>query len=156
MEIPIIISCLIHKAIKCFKYLLINGLEDPTNIMSADFSYDIDFESNYGSGWDCMAVAIYYGDLENVKILEAKVNEKGNRPAHIEAAILSYRNKIVKEIINKMKEKNEKGYYINYIFHHGLKAAIKNNNIKGAELLLLLLINQRADISPVIDNNIFN
>ena len=33
MEIPIIQYCLIHKAMKCFKYLLINEIDDPTNIM---------------------------------------------------------------------------------------------------------------------------
>ena len=33
MKIPIIIECIIEKAVKYFKYLLINGIKDPTITM---------------------------------------------------------------------------------------------------------------------------
>ena len=55
-----------------------------------------------------MLIAIYDGEVEIATILEEKVIEKGNKPAHIEANLLSYRNAIAKEIMNKKKEKNEK------------------------------------------------
>ena len=54
--------------------------------------------------WDCMATAIYFGKKEIIKILEDKGIEKGKNPTHIEAAILSYRNMIAKEIIEDMNE----------------------------------------------------
>jgi len=80
-----------------------------------------------------MAIAIYYGELEIMKILEEKGIEKGDKPAHIEAALLSYRNAIAKEIINKKKEKNEN---LENTLKIGLIASIKSNNIKGAEILI--------------------
>ena len=40
-------------------------------------------------------------------ILEEKGIEKGNQLSHIEAAIFSFRNPIIKEIMNIMKEKEE-------------------------------------------------
>ena len=39
MKIPIIIECIIQKAIKCFKYLLINDIEDLTKIMEEQNPY---------------------------------------------------------------------------------------------------------------------
>ena len=83
-----------------------------------------------------MAVAIYYGEVEIAKILEEKGIEKGDKAAHIEAAILSYRNAIVKEIINHMKEKNENEKNLENILKIGLIASIKSNNIKGFEMLI--------------------
>ena len=89
--------------------------------------------------WDCLAIGIYYGEVEIVKILEEKGIEKGKSSSHIEAAILSYRNKDVKEIITKMNERNY------HILKRGLRASAKNNNIKGAELL----INKGANINEI-------
>ena len=90
--------------------------------------------------WDCMAMAIYFGNKEIIKILEEKGIKKGKIPAHIEAAILSYRNEITKEIMQEMNEKNKE-------FQNELNNAIissaKSNNIKGAELL----ISKGADIN---------
>ena len=134
MRIPIIIECLIHRAIKCFKYLLINGIEKPTIAMKE--YYSAQFENQYN--WDCMAVAIYYGEMEIVKILEEEGITKGDNSSRIEAAIFSYRNTIAKEIINEMKVNMRK-----QILEIGLKTSAKSNNIKGAELLL----NNRADIN---------
>jgi len=108
MKIPIIIECIIQKAIKCFKYLLINGIEDPTITMQEQNPYPgKSWKNKHRYEWDCMGVAIYYGEVEIIKILEENGIEKGNNLIHIEAAVFSYRNPIVKEIINKMKEKNE-------------------------------------------------
>ena len=57
--------------------------------------------------WNCMATAIYFGDKEIIKILEEKGIEKGKKVAHIEAAILSYRNIIAKEMIEDLNENEQ-------------------------------------------------
>ena len=141
MKIPIIIECIIQKAIKCFKYLLINGFEDPTTVtMQEQNPYPDDnyWETHHKYEWDCMSIAIYFGEAEIVKILEDRGFEKWKNPRYIEAAVLSYRNSIVKEIIYQMKEKNENGNDnindTNFIV--GLIASGKSNNIKGAEILI--------------------
>jgi len=136
MEIPIIAECIIQKATKCFKFLLINGIEDPSKTLEER----VFFSSEHRFEWDCMGIAIYYGDVENITILEEYNIEKGNNPGHIEAAIFSYRNGFVKAITNKMKEEDEN--MNNEILKIGLFAAAKNNNIKGAEIL----INKGANI----------
>ena len=82
-----------------------------------------------------MTTAIYLGNKVIMKILEEKEFEKGKNPVHIEAAILSYRNKIVKEIIeiiNEINESQEKDKIINKF----IITASKNNNIKGVELFI--------------------
>ena len=141
MRIPIIIESIIHKAIKCFKYLLINGIEDPTNTMDEQNPKTIRM-SWYNTievkryEWDCMATAIYYGEVEIMTILEEKGIEKGNKPSHIEAALLSYRNSIAKTIINNMKEEKKENEYDENILKIGLFASNKSNNIKGTEILI--------------------
>ena len=125
MNIPIIIECIIQKAQKCFKYLLINGIENPMTKSSQHVglkSYE----------WDCMGFAIYQGEDEIMKILEENGIEKVNNPIYLEAAILSYRNKIAKEIIFKMKENEEMN---NDVLMAGLIASTRNSNIKGVELI---------------------
>ena len=90
--------------------------------------------------WDCMATAIYFGNKEIIKILEEKGIEKGKKTAHIEAAILSYRNLIAKEIIEDLNENNEQ---IQNILNISIIASAKNNNIKGIEFLM----NKGVDIN---------
>ena len=140
MEIPIIQYCIIKNAIQCFKYLLINGF-DPKQIMD-----DQDPEINCSWGprsknqkfkiyeWDCMATAIFFGQIEMIKILEENGIEKGIIPAHLEAAIFSYRNSFVKGIISNHREDS------NYL-NQAIVAAAKSDNIKAAELLFELNIN---------------
>ena len=65
--------------------------------------------------------------------MEEKGIEKGKNPSHIEAAILSYRNIIAKEIIENLDEKNEQ---IQNILNMSILASAKNNNIKGVEFLM--------------------
>ena len=79
-----------------------------------------------------MASAIYFGNKEIIKILEEKGIEKGKNATHIEAAILSYRNIIAKEIIEDLNEDNEQ---IQNILNLSITASAKNN-IKGVEFLL--------------------
>ena len=97
MKIPLIQYCIMKNAIECFKYLLVNGFDDPNKTMQEQ-NPEYFFDSHYNKieikkyEWDCMATAIYFGNKEIIKILEEKGIEKGKKPTHIEAAILSYRN----------------------------------------------------------------
>ena len=94
--------------------------------------------------------------MEIIKILEENGIEKGNKSSHIEAALLSYRNSIAKEIINHIKEKNETKQLneneemINQIFKKGLIASIKSSNIKGVEMLFN--IDPKISIQKIEDN----
>ena len=133
MAIPIIIYCIIQKAIKCFKYLLINEIQDPSKTMEEENPIPGTrfWESEHRYEWDCMAIAIYYGDVEIMKILEDKGFEKGNKLSHIETAVLSFRKPLVKEIINKFEENDE----IQNILLKGIFIAIMINNIRVFEFL---------------------
>ena len=89
-----------------------------------------------------MATAIYYGNNEIINILENRGIEKGNNRSHIEAAILSYRNIIAKDIIEKHIEENEENE--ENLLNGALIALAINNNIKGAELLIKKGINIKS------------
>ena len=181
MSFPILHYCIIHNALECFKYLLINGIDDPTKIMDDQqgimFSYAIDkgdiSPNNVSYGqvflkryeWDCMSLAIYFGNMEIIKILEQRGIEKGNNPTHLEAAILSYRNIIAEELIQEMKAKieleeikkaeevkkettvhttqdntfvqpNQTKKIFQQCLNDALFSSAKNNNILGVQLLL--------------------
>jgi len=135
MKIPIMIYCIIEKAMKCFKYLLINDIQDPTETMQEDNPDPNNryWRSQHRYEWDCMAITIYYGKIEMMKILEEKGIEKGNQSSHIEAAIFSFRNPIIKAIINSIKEKDEE--IIKDMLMKGILATMKINNIEGFEFL---------------------
>jgi len=72
IAIPVIIECIIQNAIKCFKYLLINDIDDPKDTMqeqNVELHYDLSHRSwipfpKYE--WDSIAIAIYYGNFENI------------------------------------------------------------------------------------------
>ena len=138
IEIPLLQFCIMKNAIKCFKYFLVNGYDDPRIIMNDQnlkrvFDYKIETDiyiSRYQ--WDSMATAIYFGNKEIMKILEEKGIQKGNHSEHLEAAILSYRNSIAKEILDILNEEDIIHNLLNII----LISSAKNNNIKGAELLI--------------------
>ena len=142
MKIPLIQYCIIKKAIKCFKFLLINGFDDPNKLMEeANPNPFMKFKSQHLYEWNCMTTAIYLGNKEIVKILEDKGIEKGKNPVNIEGAILSYQNSIAKRIIEEMEEQNED---IQNILNQALLASSRNNNIKGAELIISKGVNLNA------------
>ena len=132
MAIPIIQYCVIKNAMKCFKYLLVNGYDNPTKAMEEQNPNPNkrNWESQHRYEWDCMATTIYFGQIEMMTLLEDRGIEKGKNPAHLEAAILSYRNEICKDLIEELNENKEN------VFSKGLLAASKNNNIYGAEILI--------------------
>ena len=139
MEIPLIQYCIIKKAIECFKYLLVNGFDDPNKTME-ELNPESFYDSNVNETiyikryeWDCIATAIYFGNKEIIKILEERGIEKGKNPSHIEAAILSYRNQVVKEIIEDL---NENKAQIQNILNLSLMTSAKNNNITGIKFLM--------------------
>ena len=158
MAFPLIQYCIMKKALKCFKYLLVNGYDDPRKVMEEQNPYstnDISYSSwkSHPYEWDCMTTAIFCGNKEIIKILEEKGFEKGNNPAHLEAAILSYRNGIVKELLEIMKTNNNN---IEKNLENALIYSAINNNIKGAELLIQNGAN--LNIKTIIlskDNSIF-
>ena len=138
MKIPLIQYCIMKNAIKCFQYLLVNGYDDPDKTMEdKNPSWYYDSEENSIEikkyDWNCMATAIYFGNKEIIKLLEKRVIEEGKNPAYIEAAILSFRNKIAKEMINNLNENKEQ---IQNILNKSIIASAKNNNIKGIEFLI--------------------
>ena len=99
------------------------------------------WKSFYQYEWDCMATAIFYGRVEIIKILEGFGIEKGENSNHIEAAILSFRNSIAKQIIIQINEKDETK--VHELLNKGLIESAKCNNIKGGEVL----IRKGADIN---------
>ena len=137
MEIPLIQYCIMEKAIRCFKYLLVNGYDDPNKVMKEEKPYSW-WKRQHRYEWDCMTTAIYLGNNEIIKILEEKGIEKGKNPVQIEAAILSYRNIIVEEILEEMNKKKEKSK--NHL-NIALLASAKSNNINEFELLIMKGVN---------------
>ena len=104
MEIPLIQYCVMKEANKCFKYLLINGFDDPKKIMKE--RNPLSFNDSQGNiinikryEWDCMTTVIFFGNRVMFCLLVEKDIMIGTNATHIEAAILSYRNMIAKEII---------------------------------------------------------
>ena len=141
MKIPLIQYCIMKNARECFKYLLVNGYDNPNQYMKEYFQEDprVPFYRrniiNKRYEWDSMSTAIFFENKEIIKILEEKGMEKGKDPSHIEAAILSYRNIIVEEILNDIKI-NENNEEFKKTLNNALVASSKCNNIKGVEVLI--------------------
>ena len=132
MKIPLIQYCIMENAIQCFKFLLVNGLDDPKKIMEEQNPLIYNFNPNQiilkNYEWDCMATAIFFGNKDIIGILEDRHFHKGQNPVHLEAAILSYRNEFIEEILKEVHDKH---------FLNGIVATLaKNNNIKGLEILI--------------------
>ena len=143
MKIPLIQYCIIKKAIKCFKYLLVNGYDDPRKTMeeqNPEHFYDsktLNTKTIKRYEWNCMATAIYFGNKEIIKILEDKGIKEEKNLSCVEAAILSYRNEIVEQIIDEIKEKAT----IKKLLKIAIFTSCISNNIKGTELLIRREVN---------------
>ena len=150
MKIPLIQYCMIKNAIKCFKFIIVNGYDDPNRTMEDQnpfFNNNIHNNNNIGREirryeWDCMAKAIYLGNEELINLLDLCIN-RGSKPAHFEAALLSYRNTIAKQLIEHLNENNND---VHNILNLNMISSIKSNNIKGVELLISL---KGADINAI-------
>ena len=134
MEIPLIQYCIMKNAIECFKYLLVNGYDDPNKTMEEDNpnSANYNWKNEHRYQWNCMATAIYFGNNEIIKILENRRAENRQNLTYIVAAILSYRNANVTKILDELQNSDEFKNYLNT----GFLAAAKSNNLKEAEILL--------------------
>ena len=138
MKIPLIQYCIMKKANKCFQYLFATNYDDPNKVMEDQKPDRIlnvlakRYKEIKRYEWDSMATAIYFGNKDIINILKEKI-EKGKKSSHIEAAILSYRNYIAKEILDEVTKKEEE---IENQLTIALISSAQNNNIKGAELLI--------------------
>ena len=130
MQIPILHYCVMKKAMKCFKFLILNGA-DPSQTLSDET------ENNYE--WDCISIAVCFGEWEMMKILEERGIDKLNNPNVWEAAALTHRNKFLKLLISNNDQINNFEDCLN----QGLLGATKGNNLKG----VILLISKGADIN---------
>ena len=144
MKIPLLQYCIMKNAIKCFKFLLINGYCDPNKTMK-------DHETHYiytlGSRkrirrykWNSLATAQYFGNKEIVRILESRVNNNEimrniKSLSYIEASVFSYQNSIIEQIIEDMEQNQNQEYY-KKILNQGIITCSKNNNIHGAKLVI--------------------
>ena len=90
MDIPILHYCIMKKAIRCFKFLILNGANT-----SLELKIDEDNE-NHEYKWDCMTISICFGEWEMMKILEERGINKLNNPNVWEAAALTHRNNLLK------------------------------------------------------------
>ena len=161
ISIPIIIYSIIEKATKCFKYLLINEIEEPTVTMEQQHHQFRLHRRHRNSKkkedqykWDCMSIAIYYGQVEIMKILEEKGIEKGKNLEHIAAAILSYRNSMAKSMINQMFEDDDNEMARKALIV-GISTASKNNNINAFEMLLKLGMKQQINEHELLRSKSF-
>ena len=130
MNIPILHYCIIKKAIKYFKFLILNG---------ADPSQTLKNEDNEESEWDCISIAVCFGEWEMMKILEERGINKLNNPNVWEAAALTHRNNLLKLFISNKDQINNFAECL----QKGLEGAIKGNNLKAFKLL----ISNGADIN---------
>ena len=100
MEIPILHYCIMKKAMRCFKFLLLNEA-DPSQTLQDTYDYE----------WDCISIAVCFGEWEMMKILEERGINKLNNPNVCEAAALTHRNKLLRLLIsNKDEIDNFEGY----------------------------------------------
>ena len=129
VTIPIVHYCVMKKAMKCFKFLILNGA-DPSQKLSHEWN---EYE------WDCISIAVCFGEWEMMKILEERGINKLKNPNVWEATALTHRNKFLKLLIsNKDQITNFKE-----CLNKGLLGATKGNNLKG----IILLISKGADIN---------
>ena len=164
MNIPILDYCVIKKALKCFKFFILIGA-DPTVKLSqiqstiqpkqqasnqrsrfGHFSFrrkqnqpNVQPKQHYE--WDCISIAICFGEWEMVKILEERGIKKQNNTKVWEAAALTHRNNLLKLFISNKEEIDNSLF--EECLQKGLEGAIKGNNLKER----IILISAGADIN---------
>ena len=133
MKIPILHYCVMKKAIKCFKFLLLNGVDPSQTLSKKKFFEHNEYE------WDCISIAVCFGEWEMMKILEERGINKLNNPNVWQAAALTHRNKLLKLLISNKDQIDN----FEECLKKGLLGAIKGNNFKG----IIILISKGADIN---------
>ena len=139
MDIPILHYCIIKKAMKCFKFLLLNGADPSSKLKEHQQSFGFGFKSNPTKQnkyeWDCMTIAICFGEWEIMKILEERGINKLNNPNVWEAAALTHRNNLLKLFISNKDQIGN--YLLEECLKKGIEGAVKGNNLRGSIILLL-------------------
>ena len=110
---------------KCFKFLILNGADPSQTLQNED-------EDEHKYEWDCISIAVCFGEWEMMKILEEKGIDKVDNPNVWEAAALTHRNKFLKLLISNEDQ------ILNFeeCLNKGILGATKGNNLKGIFLLL--------------------
>ena len=134
MKIPIVHYCVMKKAMKCFKFLILNGA-DPSQTLKNKKSWKHEYK------WDCISIAICFGEWEMMRILEVRGIDKFNNPKAWKAAALTHRNHLLKQFI-EMKEEIDHSL-LKKCLEKGLLEATKGNNLKAT----IILISNGADIN---------
>ena len=138
MNIPILHYCIMKKAMKCFKFLILNGA-DPSQTIYYEEGPSWDRRKGDKYEWDYISIAVCFGEWEMMKILEERGINKLNNPNVWEAAALTHRNKLLKLLISKKDEINNCEECLN----KGMEGATKGSNLKG----VIVLISKGADIN---------
>ena len=146
MKIPILHYCIIKKAIKCFKFLILNGA-DPFQTLSYE---DVFGEEGDKYKWDCMTIAICFGEWEIMKILEERGINKLNNPNVWKAAALTHRNNLLKLFISNKDHIED--FLFNICLQKGLEGSIKGNNIK--EVIIFISKGTNINAKDIIYQNI--
>ena len=88
MNIPILHYCIMKKAMKCFKFLILNGADPSQTLKNWEDKYE----------WDCISIAVCFGEWEMMKILEERGIDKLNNSNVWQADALTHRKKFLKFI----------------------------------------------------------
>ena len=79
--------------------------------------------------WDCISIAVCFGEWVMMKILEERGINKFNNPNVWEAAALTHRNKLLKLLISNKDQIKE-------CLNKGILGATNGNNLKGTKILI--------------------
>lgn len=133
MKIPILHYCVMKKAIKCFKFLILNGANP---FLKLSYSIESDGDSIPGDKyqWDCMSVATCFGEWEMIKILEYVRITKPIDSNDWEAAALAHQNQALKNLILNRSILNQSQF--KECLNKAIFGAVKGNNLEGLRLLL--------------------
>jgi len=142
MKIPIIHFCVMKKAMKCYKFLILNGADPSVKLCEQSGTSNGRTGRRFGRAqepkhiyeWDCISVAIAFGEWEMMKILEERGIDKLNNPSVWEAAGLTHRNRLLKQFI-EMKEEMDRTTFADCL-KKGIEGSVKGNNLKGLKLLM--------------------
>ena len=151
LKIPLLQYCLMKKAFRCFKFLLMTGLDNPRRTCEEQNpnseNHFFCWKSYHRYEFDCIATAIFLGETGIAKTLEEKGFPRSANSLSVESAILSYRYPTVEEIISEIEEYNKDIYKAT--LNRSLFASAKCNFVRVGEYLIRKGANVNAtDIFP--------
>ena len=129
-SIPLLSYCIEKKAIKCFKYLLINGADPLQKTHVPIVHYNAQYancevnEDEFDEIWDAFGFAVAIGDIQYIKILQNQVGHFTNDL--VMGCCQFHKNDTLSWILNENPS----------IIKYGLNHAVKYENIKAINLML--------------------